>query len=86
MWKYGPRGYRYTLLDVGHAIASFCIAVIAAFGENVRVEADAATDEWMCDVLGVSGAMEDLSSDESTVDHREREIPELIMHEYTQYS
>ncbi len=43
-WKYGPRGFRYCQLDIGHAIGAINYAA-AALGWRTRILDELATDE-----------------------------------------
>lgn len=51
-WKYGERGWRYTLLDTGHAVAALAVAA-AALGHDARLLAW--PDRDVARLLGLDG-------------------------------
>lgn len=65
-WKYGVRAWRYSILDVGHAVAALALAA-AALG-------------WRCDVLAHEGLLADLSVSEALVGLRAKEAGWTHLH------
>ena len=68
IWKYGPRGWRYTHLDVGHAIGAFLLS--AKLADLSVAVVDAASIKQADTILG----LDDINHrSETSADHRERE-------------
>lgn len=68
LWKYGERGFRYTQLDVGHAISSIVLSA-KAHGWQVAI-VSGLNSEKLSDLLGLNRA------EYSSV---EKEIPECLL-------